>query len=58
MIGENCRARATVVNSIAELITIDMIKEVTIRKGKVSSERDRIRHSFERKIRRIAISRL
>ena len=40
MIGENCRARTTVANSIAELIMIGMIKEVTLRKGKCASGRE------------------
>ena len=59
MIGENCRARTTVANSIAELIMIGMIKEVALRKGQgCFRKRDRIRHSFKRKIRRVAIPRL
>jgi hypothetical protein len=37
MIAENCRARITVANSIAEWIMIGMIKEVTLRKGKGAS---------------------
>ena len=40
MIGENCRAKTTVANSIAELIMIGMIKEVTLRKGKGASGRE------------------
>jgi len=39
MIGENCRARTTVANAIAELIMIGMIKEVTFRKGRVLQEK-------------------
>lgn len=39
-IGERYRARATISNSIAELIMIGMIKEVTIRKGKGASGRE------------------
>ena len=37
MIAENCRARITVANSIAEWIMIGIIKEVTLRKGKGAS---------------------
>ena len=40
MIGENCRARTTVANSIAELIMIGMIKEVALRKGQGASGRE------------------
>src|SRR5271157_1867398 len=40
VIGENCRARTTVANSIAELIMIGMIKEVALRKGQGASGRE------------------
>lgn len=40
VIGENCRARTTVANSIAELIMVGMIKEVALRKGQGASGRE------------------
>jgi cell division control protein 6 len=59
MIAENCRARTTVANSIAELIMIGIIKEVTLRKGKGASGREiELDIPSERKTRRVAISRL